>query len=772
MTQNQDRNEDRLDGPQKSISFATRTSPMSSMPTTTTDDEIVAELDEPPEKENRLRIKTDFHRSTIKPNNSCKPSLLTRALRSSPDSETFRPRIQVTKNVERPRSTNSNTSSASSMELTSDGDLTSPARTTTPSPPFPSTFRNHITSLNLGSKRNPQILQPAVKPGLQDIRKTMVTKPAASNISTKAEPTVETLTKKRCITFACGGQKPKPSTTSAPILEKPRSTVSENTKLEPQKRTCSIKFACSAAVKKQVVEISQPVKPAEVPSRQNSQSPTAIRKIRPAYSPRPPHTRRSSHSPLATKRKRPTFLTSTTSTEATRFHEFASEVVEEDDWICRDACDNKTKITINDTLKKENAIRQLGREAEEEAMQEEEDGEQDEDEDEDDQQEDSDGDDQDDCSDDASDLDVSDGNETDNEAGFAESDDESEGEEFQFWTPGRAVTENVTGEASTYRASAHRTTSESSIDSPRNMSPPAPWSDAAFPKSNPRPARRNKFRPGTPDLPDSTDFVCGTLDEDRPLEEAYLSCMEVRKRERHRAIPQDIDPSFPTSDPENNYDEDEEDEVRRNDSDEPVWMHGKFEESDEHDHAFRRPRARKSPLHSPKRMHSPPPPKPRLRSPPPRRLFGGTSPRRLRSPPLAHQVSPTTSPASHTTSGAITFTPLGQRPGLTHTKSLPRAPNAFCKQYQAIRLATANEDIAEDETTDGYTRGAIDIVKGLERKRQHRKEKLLRKQTNRARKIGVERKPQPGKGAERMRELGLHMAGKGITNRAEYVLSI
>jgi len=102
------------------------------------------------------------------------------------------------------------------------------------------------------------------------------------------------------------------------------------------------------------------------------------------------------------------------------------------------------------------------------------------------------------------------------------------------------------------------------------------------------------------------------------------------------------------------------------------------------------------------------------------------------------------------------------------TQPLP----AFCKQYRIARLAAANENMADEETTDGYTRGAIDIVKGLERKRQHRREKLLRKQNNRARKGGPERKPQPGKGAERMRELGLQMAGKGCVAKAEYVLSI
>ena len=68
------------------------------------------------------------------------------------------------------------------------------------------------------------------------------------------------------------------------------------------------------------------------------------------------------------------------------------------------------------------------------------------------------------------------------------------------------------------------------------------------------------MRPGTPELPDSTDFVCGTLDEDRPLEAAYISCREQKKREKHVPIPQDIDPSFPTSDLEDNDDDQDEEE--------------------------------------------------------------------------------------------------------------------------------------------------------------------------------------------------------------------
>jgi hypothetical protein len=58
-------------------------------------------------------------------------------------------------------------------------------------------------------------------------------------------------------------------------------------------------------------------------------------------------------------------------------------------------------------------------------------------------------------------------------------------------------------------------------------------------------------------------------------------------------------------------------------------------------------------------------------------------------------------------------------------------------------------------------RRAIDIQVGLEKKRQRRKEQLYRKQH---RKPAKEKRPAPGRGAERMREMGLAaQAYKGKT---------
>ncbi|KAF3770542.1 hypothetical protein M406DRAFT_320428 [Cryphonectria parasitica EP155] len=66
-----------------------------------------------------------------------------------------------------------------------------------------------------------------------------------------------------------------------------------------------------------------------------------------------------------------------------------------------------------------------------------------------------------------------------------------------------------------------------------------------------------------------------------------------------------------------------------------------------------------------------------------------------------------------------------------------------------------------------HKRGAIDIVKGLEQKRQRRKEKFYQKYCHRARKGQIpEKRAKAGEGAERMREL----AGK--MGQGNYVISI
>lgn len=769
-------------------------------PPSSGDDELVADVDEPPDHRLPFRQSiSEFHRSTIRPQKDHQESLLTKALQS-PTAEASEPSVHVATEMSRRISTLSNASAASTADLTSDEGITSPARTNTPSPPIPKTTYISFAPYVLGRKSNEVAAPPMVQ---QDPRESVVAQLPANVTVSKPDPAVEALVKKRCIKFACGGQKPKLPEQTAPKPKLPTAEAPEKKSEKDVPKKCMIKFACPGP---KISEKSRPDKevtkfeaykastpPKEVIHLQNSRSPSIPRKLRstpPTYikthRDSTSTVRRASQSPVAIRTRKPSYLAvdedTLRSSEATRFHEFASDEAQEDDWIRKDTSETREKLTINDTLKKENAIRQLGKEVEEEALQDDEEDDEDDnvadsdienEDDEDDEENVDEEDGQDDETIDGSDVDASDGNETDNEAGFAESDDESDAVgDYQFWTLARAIPGPKSTEANTFRAAAHITASESSIDSLKHMSPPMQGIIPLKPKRQ-RTSRKIKIRPGTPDLPDSTDFVCGTLDEDRPLEDAYVSCMEARKREKHHVIPQDIDPSFPTSDPE---DEDQDHAVDRGkESDEHVWLHGKFEDSDEEPTQRRRHSTRRSPAPSPKRLHSPPPPKQRLRSPPPRRLFGGSSPERLRSPPPSRTVrSPAASPTTQAVGAPIPFTTLGHRPGLTHTKSLPRTPNVFTDQYRASRLAAANAQADGSDNAGGHTRGAIDIVKGLEHKRQRRKEKLYQKLCNRARKGQPQKKPLPGKGAERMRDLGLHLAGKvdERVGRAEYVISL
>lgn len=122
-------------------------------------------------------------------------------------------------------------------------------------------------------------------------------------------------------------------------------------------------------------------------------------------------------------------------------------------------------------------------------------------------------------------------------------------------------------------------------------------------------------------------------------------------------------------------------------------------------------------------------------------------------------TTPTGSPRLGT---AVLGFDLAGRPGLTDTKSLPRRGFFNYKQARAYK---ASED------DDVHVRGAIDIVKGLEKKRLRRKEKFDRNYCKRARQGKIpERKAVPGRGAERMKELGLLMAGK--KDPGNYVLSV
>ncbi|KAI1777697.1 hypothetical protein F4818DRAFT_322336 [Hypoxylon cercidicola] len=729
------------------------------------EDEAAAEVDEPPDDRRSRRTSSQFKRSAVRKVGDHSESLLTKALHHSEEDT-----VQLHFDLSRSRSMNDNASLASTADLTSDTGFTSPARTNTPSPPPPVISLARLNT-DLFDKKSAFV-------SLHDAEQiTPVAKFRREPIGVPKDPAVEALTKKRCISFACGAKpdarKPAPPAQPKPAVEK------------PQKKPC-IKFACPAKPAHRTPpkdDAQQPVIPSATGLKGRDKSPAVVRKLRSpstnrgrsqrSLTPRP-----SAASPIATRSAR--YLTANPSdlnSECSRFHEFASDEPQEEDWIRLNQPAPDRRLTINDTLKKENEIRRLAKEAEEEELEdeEEEEAEQFDEEEEDDLDEDEDEDEldrpqnafemdeADNGFDDAdsqsgygSGDDFSDGYNTDNEIGFADSDDDDDGGNLELWTPSRGPTRRFSETTPIYRRpsmTGNRSDSSSSSDM---ANPPRVLRERS---------RRIKMRPGTPELPDSTDFVCGTLDEDRALEEAYLSCMAARRREKLHLIPQDIDPSFPTSEPE---DEDIEPHNPVHGSDDKISE----DEREKRNGDRQKKRADQTP---PKRYRSPPPkrhhspPKPRGRSP--RRLFDRQSPRRFVSPPPGPVVrSPPSSLVQPAGNANHEFKSLAFRPGLTHTKSLPRASAMFPHHLKAHRRHGK-----PSSATHRHVRGAIDIVKGLEQKRQRRKEKFkekyFQKHCHLARKGQIhEKRPQPGQGAERMREIGLLMAGK--LGPDQFVLSI
>ncbi|KAI9849677.1 MAG: hypothetical protein M1837_002802 [Sclerophora amabilis] len=787
MAHRHDRSDNRFAGAQTPLSL--QNLPTSTDMSPSCEDDAAGEADEPPDERKRsgtnkapsgaVADRKGFTKSMLSCFRGRKESLLTQALvkeasgdETEPEPE---PKESYVSNMNRgmsTASTGSNGSVASTADLTSDG-FTSPTRTSSPSPPLPPATYSILFHPTTKLPVDPTIADDKGIPPL-------VLPP--SEAPKTQESTVEAgLGRKRCITFACGRKVPS-NDLAADKPVKPEEPE-KSTATEPPKRRCALRFVCPSRVS-QVAEVQKETTTA-------AQSPT------PRAHSQKQSPRQAAHS-LPRKQLPSTRKTSATSgdninlnrSEATRFHEFASSFEEEEEWM-NESTVHDNRLTVEDTFKKENVIRRIGEEAEAEALEEDEEAAQlasetdpnernsDESDDDDDDEALSDG-----------------GNETDDEEGFAQSDDDSDtGSDYMFWTPGRNTSDTPVVHVEHIRPRAHRTASASSIDSVsranRNTSNPP-----SIPRRSRKGGAQPHARPASPELPDSTDFVCGTLDEDRPLEAAYMSCLEERKRSKHSVIPQDIDPSFPTSDPENDEDDEDDDddddddggENRRKDqagqeSDGHFWIHG---QPDEHDDvpvvgrgrtATSRLRSPRPSLHSPNRLTSPPPPKRNAanRSPAPhfvggrspRRLHSPPPPRRLKSPPLPRLTSPELSP-KHT--AAINFESIARRPTLTHTKSLPRTPNPFRQNF------APGGDLA-DTSKDTHHRGAVDIYKGLEQKMQRRREKALYKHCHQRAAKEKGRKPRPGKGAERMRELGLEMADKAkgygyAQPQAQYVLSI
>ncbi|RYP92251.1 hypothetical protein DL770_001670 [Monosporascus sp. CRB-9-2] len=768
------------------------------------DEETSAEVDEPPDDISfSKQTMNQFKRNAVRKPTEQSESLLTKALHNSEDDAA--PDFHLSSDTSRRRSLNSNISLTSTADLTPDTGFTSPARTNTPSPPPP---MFSLPYLNAGvDGKTPS--RPTVNDhGDVTHARDATGKPGTEN-ATK-DSVVEVLAKKRCISFACG---PKTAVKKPPVQpQSPHKSIARPTTEEqkPERRTC-IKFACPSKPSAQgpSIDITEttPTMPRAMPSstREKGESPIPLRKYRSPSISRSRARRSSTPRPVphsSSNNQNKKYLTANPgdlNSESSRFHEFASDEPQEEDWIRLNLPAPGHRLTINDTLQKENEIRRLGKEAEDEALDEleqeeqddgeddevgipddegedeneedDEDGEEDEDEDED-ESGDGNGDDEDndgyDVDDDQSIYDsthdVLDGYNTDSEIGFADSDDdENDGGDLELWTLSQGRLSE--GTPICRRPSFRSAKSDSSTCSE--------MATATTRKTRGR-SQRLKIRPGTPELPDSTDFVCGTLDEDRVLEDAYISCIAARRRERLHIIPQDIDPSFPTSEPE---DEDGEPHNPGNNSDDHVWIHGELEDL-HHDKAHGGERRRKKSEHvSPKRYRSPPPkrilsPAPKGRARSPRRLHDRHSPRRAISPAPARRLtrSQAAAPVVPENQGRQEFGPLALG-AVTQTKSLPRAPGIIPQHLKGPRRGKQ-----ASSATHGHVRGAIDIVKGLEQKRQRRKEKFkekyFHKHCDRARKGQTQdKRPQPGQGAERMREIGLiTMASK--RGQGQFVLSV
>ncbi|KAK4574393.1 hypothetical protein LTR86_002155 [Recurvomyces mirabilis] len=786
-------------------------------------EEMMAEVDEPPD-ERRSSISWASTKSpepylkttTRQQMSQRRESLLTRQLHSETehsDEEHALPTMRALST----QSTWSN-QSASTAELTSDD-----GRTVSP-PLAPTQF---YTTLPIHEKP----LERKVKIAGQDDAGV-----TGQETSAGAEKTVEaTLGRKRCIMFACRGKdEAKPKTTpptSAPAPAAAASVV-ELPASSPPKRKCMIKFACpskstSATKPLEPAPAKRHLSPPPPPQRRTSgqkshrgsdstvthASPKSIMKSPSIITTVPTPTTAEPVDPTEIEDAAPPSIPRKLSNdsdgagagEALRFHEFASSEGESEEWMHESSC-HRSRLTIGDTLQKESVIRKACEEVEEEVLEEDEDDDEAETAEEQAADLKEDEDDADEIVEEESDESDA-GFHSDDEEGFAASDDDGEESDYEWWKPGGSTA--ATSVEHLDRLHAHTKVDADVLGSSLNSIS----SHEMSPKDKKRLHRRSHGHARShaipisnrlqveddQELPDSTDFVCGTLDEDRPMEQAYINRKKNLEAAKHKARPQDIDPTFPTSDLEMD-EEDDDDLVDGSESDRENMVHGDMEEVDEEEDEQltlkRRPSKRRgrsnvhhsppppSKFHSPPpskrpsvKHHSPPPPTTKrvsARSPAPTRKLFGHSPRRNRSPaPGTRMTSPPNSRRA-SPSGAMAFMrsskALAERPQLTHTASLPRSG------FLLSRMGSTIHDDADGSDTVGVAndvprRGAIDIVKGLEKKRQRRKEKMWQKMCAKAAAKGEKpHKVKPGKGCERMREVGLQL--QEYQGKAQHILSL
>ncbi|KAK9464708.1 hypothetical protein V1512DRAFT_230227 [Lipomyces arxii] len=234
-----------------------------------------------------------------------------------------------------------------------------------------------------------------------------------------------------------------------------------------------------------------------------------------------------------------------------------------------------------------------------------------------------------------------------------------------------------------------------------------------------RPMLHRAQGPATPPanmMPDSSDFVCGTFDEDKPIEVAFYCALEEHARFIHKPCPQDIDPSFP---------EEEEEEDSEVDD---------------------------------KSMES------------------ETSRRVCRSPPPAHKLRRSPPPANRH------WTPLGKQKLYGQDRNRPALPAGSARYPHSDYAGNENSShglrraIFGNGTIKTRQRGAIDIVKGLERKNNHRRSVHTRGHAHTHAHTHAHAQQQhdvmPGTGVAKMRQIGLDLVRKGENPYSEWMLSV
>jgi hypothetical protein len=609
---------------------------------------------------------------------SPKESLLTRALLTSP---TLAPIDRVVPpSLERGMSASSvwsNTSSASTADLTSDAGMTSPSGANTPSSPPPPMYLSGIAGV------------------LDGLKKPVFADPKPVEIVPDREDVVEGLGRKRCITFACGG-----SNISSQASDDNRSLMPKQSKEPvPPKKSSVLKFMCT--------------------QREQSDSP----KFRSQRSSSPPPPKPILHREAENSARSnvggaaPAAMPVEAPAKAPYVERQLYDVEGSAESWTNQPIDKSRLLWVDGMLRKEKEIRKLSEAVEEEEMQEEDEegtlvaDPDDEDDEVDEENEEVDDVDEDDDQDDEEhdSYDDGSGNETDNEEGFA-SDDESDDELFFGLHPPMVAA----------RPACCRSPSPLTINLPGGGTSP------------------RRIRSPTPELPDSTDFVCGTFDEDKALEQAYLSCLEERKRNKHKTTPQDIDPSFPTSDSEESENEGESRRKAKTTRDDSA--------SD-----GRGPKLRASSKTHSRSPHG------RVHSPVPA------------NPSRSRHASP--APARRGRAHSLAPTKMGRRMqfqtghNIVRTRSLPRNPEFGRRAGRTQRTTSISGSPRRMSTRPMVIRrGAMDIVKGLEKRRERRRF---------ARNKDKEGSWKAGEGVERMRELGLEIFGKGkARQQAIWVLSV